>query len=824
MSKSDSLQNIENCFKPSSKTVFDLLSENGTFFVIPTYQRPYSWKKEEISKMLNDIFEGYFLLLTKVDTIKFLGTILTTDSRNSAEVGEQKSTELPSRVLAVIDGQQRITTLILILTSLYEKIVFLHNKWKDSIQKQIDKAPTNLKKGSEEELQESNDLIEELREAMEEVDVIVGRITTDIDSCVNELMGKKKSPMDTQYYPRIIRLMDDYWDKDRSGSYTSAIASYIYNCMRYYRKLDEGITPQKDETFSISAWVANAKDDQKEFYAKLEDALKVIREAFSVFEKTSGSSNSENYEDENKDCKEENELYIAPKIKFLIEPKVEGVLKALFLLNTLSDPAVQQLHGTSKNSEELRKLLQFSALAGYLMYRVAITSVNASNEDMAFDIFESLNTAGSPLTAIETFKPHVFLPGLRKEDILYRRMQDITTYLQDKDADASKLIQVFAFAEAGRTKLTRINQQRIFLNQYDKFDDSQKEKFIENLFHTKEFLECCWGSKLKISRIADFITREEREELEFCLAFLKSIKHVRALGPIVRFFSHWRDSVGDSSNDLGAKEEAASDFVAAVKACTAFTVLWRTAFGGGTNGVDNEYAKVMIGTISQDYPPFYHQNIKHQEIELPAVSDLKGVFIAALQQEKIGSTEQWVDKVKTTNYQPGFRKLAIVVLLAAANDAEASTNYPYTLVKGKEGCNPLIRAELFNALTLEHISPQDRGKGSWNDSFHNETYSSAKLVDSLGNYTLLPLPENSFVSNKDWEEKKRAYKVFASGRLPADVSGLTKEEKEKFEKYYQFLSWLKPIADQPHWGPDKIKERTEEIARLAHKTLYNWLI
>lgn len=821
MSKSDSLQDIENCFKPSSKSVFDLLSENGTFFVIPTYQRPYSWKDEEISKMLNDIFEGYFLLLTKVDTIKFLGTILTTDSRSSAEVGEQRSTELPSRVLAVIDGQQRITTLILILTLLYEKIVLLHKRWGDNIEKQIDKAQAKLKKSPQGESQELNALIEELNEEQRDVRVIVDKITTDIDACVNELMGKKTSPSDTQYYPRIIRLMEDYWDKEKPG-YTSAIASYIYNCMKYLRKISEG-TIDSTEEFSVNDWVANAKEDQKEFYRKIRDALGVIRGAFGVFEETSGKLSSKDSEEEKKGYKEEKELYIAPSVDYLIKPEVYGVLKALFLLNTLSAPVVRSLQGTTKESKDLRKLLQFSALAGYLMYRVAITSVNASNEDMAFDIFESLNTAGSPLTAIETFKPHVFLPGVGKDDPLYRWMQDITTYLQDKNADASRLIQVFAFAEAGKTKLTRINQQRIFLNQYDKFDDEQKNKFIENLFYTKEFLEHCWGEELDLTSLLAFISREQWEELEFCLTFLKNLKHFRALGPVVRYFAHWKESVETPSLDLNSKKEAASDFVAAVKACTAFTVLWRTALGGGTKGIDTIYEKIMTGNLAQDYPPFCRQDDKHQETELPSVSDLKGVFIRALQEKRIGSAEQWVEKVKTTYYQQGFRNLAKVVLLAAANDAEASPKCPYALTKGKEGCNPLLRADLFKDLTLEHISPQDRGSGSWNESFHNETYSSAKLVDTLGNYTLLPLPENSFVSNKEWEEKKKAYKVFASGNLPSDITGLTPAEKDKFKKYFHYLSWLKPVSEQPHWGPDKIKERTEEIARLAHATLFNWL-
>lgn len=615
----------------------------------------------------------------------------------------------------------------------------------------------------------------------------------------------------TEFFPRLIRQMEDYWDSAQD-SYSSAIASYIFQSMKHYREMEQ--KGQRIKPFSLKDWQSKAKESQRKFYTTLSGAVKNIDEAFKVFDKTCESRI---------EVEEDHELFVAPDIGHIINQKVNNELDALLRQTEFPAPIQSMLQSDSKEGKLLRKLFQFSALARYVMRRVVITTVNAIDEDMAFDIFESLNTAGSPLTAIETFKPHVYLADIKPEDIIYKRMQDITSYLQnDKNADATSLVQVFAFSEAGRAKLTRINQQRIFLNQYDKFDKIQKDKFIGSLFNTKEFLETFWGSERKYRIVAPDISKEESEEFEFCITFLKSIKHERALGPIIRYFSQWRNLSGCSSSE-NERKKAASNFVSSVKACTAFTILWRAAQGGGTKGVDQEYLKIMNGSLDASFSAFCRQDKEHNEIPVPAISDLQRVFRKALEKKNILNRDQWVDIVSSTSYPDGFKNLAKVILLAAANDAEPGGEYNCELVRGKVGCNPLIKAELFRDLTLEHISPQKR-EGKWKDKFHDTTYTdNGRLLDMLGNYTLLNLPENSHVSNQDWEYKKHAYNVFASGVLSEDIPGLSKEDVARFNKYTKHLKWLEVISNNPHWGPDIIKERSEEVASMAYDFLIGWL-
>jgi len=82
---------------------------NSHELIIPAYQRPYSWTKKNIEQLLND-------LLHQVKFFKnedyFLGMIFTLE----------KSNGFSNRKYEIVDGQQRITTILLILT--YFKLLF----------------------------------------------------------------------------------------------------------------------------------------------------------------------------------------------------------------------------------------------------------------------------------------------------------------------------------------------------------------------------------------------------------------------------------------------------------------------------------------------------------------------------------------------------------------------------------------------------------------------------------------------------------------------------------------------------------------------------
>ena len=78
-------------------------------FIIPEYQRPYAWEDEQIITLFEDLWDFTASIAgTNSKSTYFLGSIVAYENKN----GEQE----------IIDGQQRITTLFLLLRAIYTKL------------------------------------------------------------------------------------------------------------------------------------------------------------------------------------------------------------------------------------------------------------------------------------------------------------------------------------------------------------------------------------------------------------------------------------------------------------------------------------------------------------------------------------------------------------------------------------------------------------------------------------------------------------------------------------------------------------------------------
>ena len=104
------------------KTIEGLFSDKKTDFLIPDYQRPYAWENKECQQLWEDIFAFAFpdddYEKFNNDDEYYLGTIVTFKNESNKK-------------LEVIDGQQRLTTLMLLLRAFYSK--FGNMKDKNSI-------------------------------------------------------------------------------------------------------------------------------------------------------------------------------------------------------------------------------------------------------------------------------------------------------------------------------------------------------------------------------------------------------------------------------------------------------------------------------------------------------------------------------------------------------------------------------------------------------------------------------------------------------------------------------------------------------------------
>ena len=194
---------INEGFITKTKSLRGFLIESGQGCYIPAYQRPYAWDDKNISRLLEDVLHGIREIVHRPDTITFIGTIIAIHDVEYKTVKTLYKQELPSRVMTIIDGQQRICTAVM------ANIVF-HNYISGAV--------------------------EEFREKTEPPFLWIS------DKCRQLLENLKKTYVIEQdsgqgnyrYYPRVIRAYLDAWSqKQNQAEYGSPIAKLIWEYINF---------------------------------------------------------------------------------------------------------------------------------------------------------------------------------------------------------------------------------------------------------------------------------------------------------------------------------------------------------------------------------------------------------------------------------------------------------------------------------------------------------------------------------------------------------------------------------------------------------------
>lgn len=104
--------------KATQVRVLDFISQENTRLVIPVFQRAYVWDAKDCDTLWHDVINA-----GDNDAEHFLGTILHLEDENAAEHAQAAGAGTAPRVLDVIDGQQRLTTITLMLAALRNLLV-----------------------------------------------------------------------------------------------------------------------------------------------------------------------------------------------------------------------------------------------------------------------------------------------------------------------------------------------------------------------------------------------------------------------------------------------------------------------------------------------------------------------------------------------------------------------------------------------------------------------------------------------------------------------------------------------------------------------------
>ncbi|UFN46439.1 DUF262 domain-containing protein [Nocardioides okcheonensis] len=767
---------VDALFKPTSASVRQLLSDLVGGFSIPSYQRPYRWLPADMRRLCEDLIAGLDRLVKDPSAVAFVGAIITVSG-----AGDDHPTT-PSDARQIIDGQQRLTTVVMLAVALHEYLGRIHVKLgRDTT------LPAT-------ETEWFNEHISEVR----------GQLYL----CLSD--QKSYGDEDFKKLPKLTRGITDRWSNRASTArYLSPIANLIHG---YLKHPGPGTYIPERPTVEVKPESTGSSPADFEYlHLRYQQLKRMVRDI------AKGSDG---------DLADSIDLQI-------ILGSGSSVLEALFRTSAETAPALRALSQTKDDVGQALRLLVF---ARFLLERVAVTQINAKDESYAFDLFDSLNTTGEPLTAFETFVPLVVQAEGVESYAASESFEHIALTSRLLSADegnvqrqTERLMTSFILADAGVKVASKHNEQRRELTRlYRTAENDQQRRAM-----TRQLADCalCYfhlWQRLELARGATGVEGSLDEESLFALRFLARINHTIALAPLSRYYSQW---VADPT------PESVSELETAIKASTAFSVLWRTAHGG-TDGIDGVYRRLMSHGCDGICAPLARTDGQNHDVRpLPPAQDLVKAYrhvAAHANTFPVTNLDAWLTHSSARPIYDDQAELSRFLLLVAGHHAVADGTTGLTKDGQVADHTAMLRADRYTSddrlATVEHVAPQTPEDGHW----QAEIYRAPSAVSTLGNLTLLPVDDNSFISNRPWSEKRSIYGALSADApdetkavLEAAVAGglsLSADKQEYLVERRQHLPMLRAISQYSgDWDRDFIESRTKHLLTRAWSKLDEWL-
>lgn len=771
------MQKSLDIFKAEPKSVYDVLCDTSKMgFYMPAYQRPYSWEEAHINDLFTDCDNVFRNLLESPDAIIFLGSILTVEDNEAKTIFPLNKKQQPSDIRLVIDGQQRLTTLTLILVALNERLrLHLSN-----LKKLIDK----------EECEEIKDSLEVLKEIISEL--ITDTSNTVIQTAADHPLYKS--------FPKIIRSQVDCWGKDeKKAAYNSPIAELL---ITYQKHVLECEANGKFIGFDRGRLSVGGKRVSE----NLKTILKLLVEGIERGFQLKGSDQD--------------------------KLTIDDLLNVKTLEHCLDFPIDEELKAAVTSNVKVPPMIFITAFSKFLLHRVCLTYVEVNNESYAFDMFEALNTTGEPLTAIETFVPKVIEHIGKKRDKSPEEADEAIAVLKsiterfekliltkEKNDKTKALILAFVRAYEGKVKVTHLRDQRkAMLESYDKTTNTSRDDYLNYLATSAEFLFDHWQAA--DAHTESLVRTTDLSLANLCLRYLVDIKHDIVQPLLIQFI------LQDKKYEQVATE--ASSFFEVLKAITAFSVLWR-AMSGGADGIDGVYKKLhekgfeVCGEFNNAYT-LKESTLSSSEFN---VDSIKAFFrqeleskITSKESPKEASFEQWLD---ICSKQPLLTKQKSIkfLLLAGFHGVKLlGENFE----RSDEKKTQFLTTTMWDILSKKgRIKKVYAGGEQWTDP----TIADPEVFNKLGN--VLVDPRDSISTNDKWVDIKQSLLAALANdsieqldKLVNDFSELS-EESKLHTSILLLESKFEEITYSEEWDKRAIDERTHLLLANAWENLYSWL-
>ena len=743
-----------------------MISHGGNVsFRIPEYQRTYDWDKDNIKRLLEDCLNGfYYLSNSNNESYTFLGTLIL--------VSERSEPSFDGTSLSVVDGQQRLTTLILLCCALVEELL--------------------IREADAHHLQEPT-----ISWIKREIEFIHERLF----DCMRGQLSKRGQ---TANFPRVVRLADDNRGFSSSeAEYRSLIAKFLMNFINHYSQSDSVFTPERTE---------NITGEERFFqnYEYIQEQVKLGIYQGNDASDTRHQSDLEHNQIHHKDFQK------------------AGLRNLFEKLDTLSDQAERnRAISDVANNYDSSGLIRIILFSHYVLKLVILTRVETSDEDAAFDIFDSLNTTGEPLTAIETFKPRVISfergtgntnysgsESARHFERLEGNLNQIYPETDKRQRETKDLLVTFALYLDGNKLPLNLAAQRTYLrSRFDEATDSNlKRQMLQSLADIAEFRKTYWNREF-IRTLDSIHHNNTSNQLKLCCAFISDMKTSLALPIMARYWTQYQQ---DGNEDT---------FADAVKSLTAFLVL-RRSITGTTGGIDTDFRKMMVTFCTG----------LDNSNSIPSANKLKETLREYLAASRIGveNKNSWVSQVCEVSLANRSQPLCRFLLFAASNNAIPDQENPGLLTRKKVLPSDQLAYLNFSRwqddkyATVEHVAPDSNPGVGWDEKIYRRSHTR----HTIGNIILLPQKENSSIGNAPWTKKKIFYRALVAKMETernrqfeqAKKEGLTfRKQTQDLLKEQGRLDMLDPIANVSKWTESIIQKRAKNTLELAWDEIAPWL-
>jgi len=776
------MQKSLDIFKAEPQSVFDVICKRKTTgFYMPAYQRPYSWEESHIRDLFSDCENVFRNLLDSHDAIIFLGSILSVDDSIALTIYPLVKRDKPEEIKLIIDGQQRLSTLMLIILCINERLRILLPSLKKAINSEQD---------------------EEIKDVLDELRQVVSQLEIDTSNTVVETTAEHEV---YKYLPKIIRSQVDCWGRsEKNALYDSPIAELLYVYQRHIMEQRDNSVFKPLDLSLMSTSAKRVVNNVKEIRKQLDCVQKGFQFQFP-----------------------DNETEEKINISDLVDVETLDVC--------LDFPVDKNLALVAESYPKVAEVIYIAVFAKFLLHRVCLTYVEVNNESYAFDMFEALNTTGEPLTAIETFVPKAieFIGKKRKEgapeeeleaamDVLNSITERFENIIDSKEKNLKTKALILAFVRAfeGKVKVTSLRDQRdAMLKSYENCDYDLKGVYLSQLATSANFLFDHWQVVVpNVGKLVDFSVLDISN---LCLRYLVDMKHDIVQSLLIQFVL-----IDEKFEATGTEH---SDFAKVLKSVTAFSVLWR-AMSGGADGIDAVYKKLHERGVNADQKGF---TLGHGSLTSDRFNpDIINQFFREELVNKIitkGSPkdtvdEKWLDICSKQQILTKPKSIKML-LLAGLHGVEL------------EGVDHQISNKLstdFLTTTMwELISRKNAIKKVFNggstEGWGDEEIANPEIYNKIGNVLIDVRDGVSSSNSPSWYNLKQYLLQALANDSINDIEDILSSEchiSEHAKSHASVLMLEKKFGDitfADKWGKQQIDERSSLLLSNAWRNLTKWL-